>query len=676
MGCACISSSKTNRRSGVKGGVSSPASARRPGPGRQEEPRDTGVQAERRGAKAGGMQPVLIPEHTDRLKHLSDVQLPPSRVQLYEVAKEHELLSLDRNSPSDWQKTIVRCLNLSNAAGSLFTAPSNTANLAVRTQWDHRLLVDTAGRVLSLATRDWLQEQLALYREQFRPGPDVAATARRKAVQLQDHFDWFVWATAAYFYVSSASPNPNIEVDLQREFGSLYTQNTESSFISHPNSSTTSALNFDLPTVLEVWLQGFVFKGVFLRIAMETSVEAAVMKAEGNAMDRVANVYQNVQERVGFALLFPIRSLVTFGPYLIYGSPVIPSHLAGRSPVPSLDLCSPPLPPLKLPRDQLLQLFQAQDCASELSSSSSPPASLKPLSLLVNAHMLVLQDPSPRFLLYIPCIGSEIKVLQLHSKDVSLPSRTSALLKGEGKSQDLGRYQTSKKDRFGWHFDVHFDPSDAVQRPNRVAAVIFAEAKGDVLVTVTYSQRFRRTILQPPGREARRQAVKKVVATLETTDCIVNHQALAELMRRYRLPVCYLWIVLSKLKDERTAALVRTDLLARCVKKLVHWRCAEKGAKCLVDYREQLLNLLLEVLNSSQRPCSDELHLCLFLSRLRIVKEAAKLRNSSEKSFSRVIANSKKKMESFEFLLRHELIKDVLLCGTRTPGLFLSVTLI
>jgi hypothetical protein len=620
------------------------------------------------------MQPVLIPEHTDRLKHLLDVQLPPSRVKLYEVAKEQELLSLDRNSPADWQKAIVRCLNISNAAGALFTAQSNTANLAVRTQWDHRLLVDTAGRVLSLAARDWLHEQLALYREQFRPGPDMAATARRKAIQLQDHFDWFVWATAAYFYVSSASPNPNIDVDLQREFGSLYSQNTESSFVSHPNSSTTSALNFDLPTAIDIWLQGFVFKGVYLRLAFETSFEASVMKAEGNAMDRVANVYQNVQERVGFALLFPIRSLIAFGPYLLYGSPVIPSHLAGRSPVPSLDLCSPPLPPLKLPRDQLLQLFQAQDSASDLSSSSSPPASLKPLSLLVNAHMLMLQDPRPRFLLFIPCIGSEIKVLRLHSKDVSLPSRTSALLKGEGKSQDLGRYQTVKKDRFGWRFDIHFDPSDAVQRANRVAGVIHADAKGDILVTVAYNQRFRRSILLPPSREDRRLAVKKVVATLETTDCIVNHQALAELVRRHRLPVCYLWIVLSKLKDERTAALVRTDILARSVKKMVHWRGLEKGAKCFVEYRELLLSLLLEVFSAGQRPSSDELPLFLFLSRLRIVKEAAKLRSSGEKSFSRVIANSKKKMESFEFLLRHELIKEVLLSASRAPGLFLSVS--
>ena len=621
--------------------------------------------------KVGGMQPVLIPEHSERLKHLSDVQLPPTRVKLYEVAKEPELLSLDRNSPSDWQKTIIRCLTLSNAAGSLFTSPSNTVNLAVRTLWDHRLLVDTAGRVLSLAVREWMQEQLALYREQFRTGVDVNVTARRKAVQLQDHFDWFVWATAAYFYVSCSSPNPNLDVDLQREFGSLYSQNTESSFVSHPNSSTTSALNFDLPTSMDIWLQGFVFKGVYLRLALETSSEAAVMKAEGRAMDHIASIYQGLQDRLNFSLLFPIRSLVSFGPYLLYGSPVIPSHLSGRFPSPSLDL----LPTLRLPRDLLLQLFQAQDTMSELSSSSSPLIPVKPLAFLVNAHMLILQDPTPRFLLYIPCVGSEIKVMQLHSKDVSLPSRTSALLKGEGKGQDLGRYRTDRKVLYGWQFEVHHDPTDVVQRPNRVAAVIFPDSKGDILITANYNSRFRRSAIQPPSKEDRRQALRKVVSTLETTDCIVNHLALGELVRRHRLPLRYLWIVLSKLKDERTAGLVRTDILARTVKKMVHWRCVERKAKSFAEYRDLLTPLLLEVLGASQRPTSDELQFLLFLSRLRIVKEAGKIRNSSEKSFSRVIANSKKKMESFEFLLRHELIKDVLLSANKSPALFLSVSL-
>ena len=126
------------------------------------------------------LQPVLIPENTERIKHFYDVQQPQTRVKLYEISKESEILSLEKASPRDWQQTITRTLGLTSSTGALYSTPSSTSNLGVKSQWDHRLLVETAGKVLSLPPRDWVHEQLSLYTEQFRCGSDMATTAQRK----------------------------------------------------------------------------------------------------------------------------------------------------------------------------------------------------------------------------------------------------------------------------------------------------------------------------------------------------------------------------------------------------------------------------------------------------------------------------------------------------------------
>jgi len=618
-------------------------------------------------AVPNAMQPVLIPENTERLKHFYDVQQPPSRVKLYDIAKEVQILSLEKASPRDWQLTLSRSLNLTSAAGALHSASAATSNLTIHSQWDQRLLVETAGRILALPPRDWVQEQLVLYREQFRPGSDMATTARRKTLQLEEHFKWFAWALAAYYMVS-VSGN-----DSEREFATLFLQPSEASFASHPNSSTASnvlqtGLSFDLPNSSEAWLQGFSFKGVYLRLALEFSKEAEVITAEGVALERLGQAFQVAQEGLAHALLFPMMSLVTFGPYLLHASPIIPGNFVGKSAVPTLEIPCPPRPPLVLPKENLLQLFKpASDSVSSRSGTSSAPISLKPLYMVVNVHTLLQPAKQPRFLLFLSSLGSEVRVMKLLDKDPAVPSRAAAMVKSEGKHLDITRLRTRTVERFGWVFEVHSDLVDTSQRPNRVAALLIPGSAGDFLVTARVKvSPGKHLSSQKQGKEGRRQSIKRVLSTLETTDTITNHAALAELMRRQRLGRRHAWLVLAKLKDYRGRLLMQTDLLARAVKKYVHCQYADKGLRSFGEYREVMAAALTDVI--AEKPPKEEVMLCLFLSRLRALRDASK--PPSSPSAAPALEPT---TPHYQVLLEHEFLREVYKAASKNPGLFLSV---
>jgi len=618
-------------------------------------------------AVPNAMQPVLIPENTERLKHFYDVQQPPSRVKLYDIAKEVQILSLEKASPRDWQLTLSRSLNLTSAAGALHSASAATSNLTIHSQWDQRLLVETAGRILALPPRDWVQEQLVLYREQFRPGSDMATTARRKTLQLEEHFKWFAWALAAYYMVS-VSGN-----DSEREFATLFLQPSEASFASHPNSSTASnvlqtGLSFDLPNSSEAWLQGFSFKGVYLRLALDFSKEAEVITAEGVALERLGQAFQVAQEGLAHALLFPMMSLVTFGPYLLHASPIIPGNFVGKSAVPTLEIPCPPRPPLVLPKENLLQLFKpASDSVSSRSGTSSAPISLKPLYMVVNVHTLLQPAKQPRFLLFLSSLGSEVRVMKLLDKDPAVPSRAAAMVKSEGKHLDITHLRTRTVERFGWVFEVHSDLVDTSQRPNRVAALLIPGSAGDFLVTARVkASPGKHLFSQKQGKEGRRQSIKRVLSTLETTDTITNHAALAELMRRQRLGRRHAWLVLAKLKDYRGRMLMQTDLLARAVKKYVHCQYADKGLRSFGEYREVMAAALTDVI--AEKPPKEEVMLCLFLSRLRALRDASK--PPSSPSAAPALEPT---TPHYQVLLEHEFLREVYKAASKNPGLFLSV---
>ena len=615
------------------------------------------------------MQPVLIPENTERLKHFYDVQQPPSRVKLYDIAKEVQILSLEKASPRDWQLTLSRSLNLASAAGALHSTSATSANLTIHSQWDQRLLVETAGRILALPPRDWVQEQLVLYREQFRPGSDMATTARRKTLQLEEHFKWFTWAAAAYFMVSVSGNDP------EREFATMFLQPSEASFASHPNSSTASnvlqtGLSFDLPTTAEAWLQGFSFKGVYMRLALQFSREAEVIRAEGVALERLGQAFQVAQEGLSHALLFPMMSLVTFGPYMLHASPVIPGNFVGKSAVPTLEIPCPPRLPLVLPKENLLQLFKpASDSVSSRSGASSAPISLKPLYMVVNVHTLLQPAKQSRFLLFLSALGSEVRVMKLLDKDAPVPSRAAAMVKSEGKELDITRLRTRTVERFGWIFDLHNDPVEASPRPNRVASLLIPGSSGDFLVTARVKVvPGKHLSSQKQGKEGRRLSLKRVLSTLETTDTITNHAALGELLRRQRLGRRHSWIVLAKLKDNRGRVLVQTDLMARAVKRYLHCQYADKGLKSYGEYREMLAAVLTEVLTADKSP-KEEIMLCLFLSRLRALRDASKPPSSPS-----AVPPLEPKISHFQVLLEHEFLREVYITASKSPGLFLSVS--
>ena len=610
------------------------------------------------------MQPVLIPENTERLKHFYDVQQPPSRVKMYDIAKEVQMLSLEKASPRDWQLTLSRSLNLSSAGGVLHMTPAALANLTVHSQWDHRLLVETAGRVLSLPPRDWIQEQLVLYKEQFRPGSDMATTARRKTLQLNEHFKWLAWAAAAYFVVTISGNDP------EREFATLFFQPSDASFASHPNSSTASNLQsgmgLDLPTTQEAWLQGFSFKGVYMRLALETTKEADIAKAEALGIERLGQVYQAAQDALSFSLLFPMTSQVTFGPYILHSTPVIPGNFMGKSSVPTLEIPFPSRPSFILPKENLLQLFKpSSSSVSDRSAASSTPISIKPLYMVVNLHSMLHPARPPRYLLFLSSLGSEIRVMKLMDKDPAIPSRATTMLQEEGKEMDLARLRMKTVDRFGWVFDMYGDAGETSLRPNRVASLLIPGSVGEFLVNARVkSTPGKHLFAHKDGKETRRQSVQKVVSLLETTDSISNHSSFLELLKRQRLSSRHSWLILSRLKDEKSRILVQTELVSRAVRQYLHSVYAEKGLRSFLDYRDLLAEIVSEVL-FVENPPKDEIMLCLFLSRLKVFRDFGK--NPSG------IQSPDGKNPSFDVLLEHEFVRNVYKSASKSPGLFLSV---
>lgn len=111
---------------------------------------------------------------------------------------------------------------------------------------------------------------------------------------------------------------------------------------------------------------------------------------------------------------------------------------------------------------------------------------------------------------------------------------------------------------------------------------------------------------------------------------------------------------------------MQTDLLARAVKKYVHCQYADKGLRSFGEYREVMAAALTDVI--AEKPPKEEVMLCLFLSRLRALRDASK--PPSSPSAAPALEPT---TPHYQVLLEHEFLREVYKAASKNPGLFLSV---
>jgi alpha-tubulin suppressor-like RCC1 family protein len=582
--------------------------------------------------------PPSIPQEDPSMQESSVKQEYSSRLQLSFALSSNELWpdcklyefngALETGQLSTHRAWQTLLLTQSEAALSKMysaKASSNCLNTAVRTVEDRKMLVEIAGQLLNFNPRDWVGEYSHCM-ERVRLGQELEPM--QTILQLQAHFQWLVWAAAAFFYVSMGSQAN--EIDLVGEFSSL--------------SGTTPGL----PSKVEDWMKGFFFKNVYFTLSFSNSELGRLVRAEMRTLKAFLIEIEDMELNTPF--IAPLIVAAKIGPLILTGSAVYQG--LGR-------LSTPIQVPLfgkgvELPPENVFALGR------------------EPQVLLLHSTYKLLPEVSrPRFLLHSSCVTSEIRVYKLRAATltkldlIKLISPESHIGSGDITSLRFSKY--------GWDFDIFYDSRSRITKKNRFAELLNATLEGDVAVSVQFQGPSYSRGLQLSRyelTESLNMSVKDCMSVLEHYDTVTNHSSLNELIRRKGLSSRHEWLLLSKLRDQRACDLIRTDLLARAVRKLVAFTC-QSPEFTLSQYKHTLTDITERLLEAGHP--LNEVYLMLFLSRLKVLEDAKHMHRHSESTHSRIVTtNSSKKINSFENLLSADILTEVCSAATRAPAFFLD----
>mmetsp|Transcript_17351 Transcript_17351/g.31250 ORF Transcript_17351/g.31250 Transcript_17351/m.31250 type:complete len:1278 (-) Transcript_17351:12412-16245(-) len=505
---------------------------------------------------------------------------------------------------------------------------SNCKNLAVRTVEDKKLLIELAGQLLNLHPRDWVHEYIHSL-EKLQQAKELEPM--QKVLQLQAHFQWLVWAVAAFLYVSISGQSDTI--DLSNEF------------------ETLSGIRIGLPSSIEDWMKGFFFKNIYFTLSFSHSELGRLVRAEIRTLKAFLIEAEDLPLNTRFVA--PQIVVAKIGPLILTGSAIYQDlvHVARPIETPFFRRG------VALPPENVFVLMQE-------------PALCV---LLHSTYKLHPEVTRPRFILHSACVTSDVRVYKLKSN--TLPKLELIKLISPEAQAGSGDITVQRRSMYGWDFDIFYDSRSRVTKKNRFAQLLNLNIEGDVAVVAQFQGPSYSRLMHLRNEEffdAIKSSVKDCMSMLEHYDIITNHSSLHELIRRKGLSIRHSWILLSKLRDRRACELIRTDLLARAAKKYVAYSC-QSSEFTLSKYKQAVASIAERLLFAEGDESYNEVYLLLFLNRLKVLKDAKRLQRQAESTHSRIVStDSSKKINSFEYLLSPEIIMDVYSSATKAPSLFLE----
>lgn len=585
---------------------------------------------------------------------------PLSVYNIYDFDTEVRINSKNRSTWSEWQTLLKSHCNFAYTNPELSVKESEHRHPGVYTNWDYKMLLEISSEILKLAPTEWIKDMLYLFNKRKRLGADRGGiSVTRQYLQLQQHFRWFAWAVGAFFYISMTGYGSEVGQD----FAEIH-KDTE----------------FGLPTSVNKWFGGFFYKNVKFKLVFNKSDEGINLKSERKCLKMISLFSEAYKPITPFELLPPMLASVNLGHLTLYALPMYPSNILGSMAGFTMHLFGKP--DFSIPHTNIKELVITSEADSERGSHKSienAPA----LIMIHNAREIVPELKRPEFLVFLSCMGPEIKVYDMMDNKQSIPKESiSKLLLSHKKHKSASKdtLKTTIAVKFGWNCYIYHDTHPSLNFHNSLASLICGEICGDVVMAVHYRpSSYKRFVISNCQEEEyidiKKKGIKDTLSILESSDNITNHSSLKQLLHRKGLNTRDEWIILSKLRDDRSVRLVETDILARAVVKWIEYEMSEERSVTFEKYRENLVNTAKALLYPmhNPRPVHQHVLLMLFFMRLKAIKLGKDIRRMPDNSASRIFsANSKKKGSSLEYLLSHDMLKNISVSAAKSPAFFLS----
>jgi alpha-tubulin suppressor-like RCC1 family protein len=586
--------------------------------------------------------------------------IPLSLCNIYEFDHDIRFNCKNRSTWSEWQTLLKSHCNFSYSKPEDSIRESEHRHPGVYTNWDFKMLVEISSEILNLAPTEWVKDMLYLLNKRRRLGADRGGiSVTRQYLQLQQHFRWFAWAVGAYFYVSMTGYGSEVGQDYGEFLGGA---------------------EFGLPKKVKKWFSGFFYKNAKFKLVFNKSDEGLVLKSERKCLKMVSLFSEAYKPDTPFELLPPMLTSVNLGHLTLYALPHYPQSVLNPKSGFSMHLFGKP--DFVIPPSHIKELLITSEADSERGSHKSIDAAPS-LIMIHNARELVPELKRPEFLVFLSCMGPEIKVYDMMDNKKSIPKESISkllLTNKKHKNSSKDTLQTTTAVKFGWSCYIYHDTNPSLHFQNSIASLICGEIYGDVVMAAHYRpSSYKRFVIsncqEEDYIEIKKKGIRDTLSILEGTDNITNHSSLKHLLHRKGLNNRDEWIVLSKLRDERSVRLVETDILARAVVKWVWYEIYEEKNVSFDKYRELMVNTTKELLYPlhNPKPIYQPVLLMLFFMRLKSIKLAKDLRKLPDNSASRLFSiNSKKKGSSLEYLLSHDILKNLSTAAARSPAFFIT----
>jgi hypothetical protein len=154
----------------------------------------------------------------------------------------------------------------------------------------------------------------------------------RKLMQINQHFRWFLWSLAAYYFVSVSNSAGQAEEEAPDEFSTEFAEvlrRTSEAYVS-PLAISPDLFQPELPESKEQWFAGFVYKNTYLRLAHYDSDIGRLIRNEVKSLKSVVLNSEQLSDKASYKLTPPMICLVEFGSLILYGTPVYASRYVER----------------------------------------------------------------------------------------------------------------------------------------------------------------------------------------------------------------------------------------------------------------------------------------------------------------------------------------------------------